>query len=103
MITSVKLTNVVLSLSDDEEIQSLIDNSEDSLIGVLTVTEQEIGAVVEFKLYESKFCIYRQIIGTEEDEAHISVFDEDNGEYCFSKTENTVKEILILKEHREVN
>lgn len=103
MINSVKLTNVVLSLSDDEEIQSFIDNSEDSLMGVLTVTEQEIGADAGFKMYDSEFCIYRQILGMEEDTAHISVFDEDNGEYCFSKTENTVKETLIFKEPREVN
>lgn len=92
MENAVKITNVVLSLSDDEDIQVLIDNSENSLMGVLTVTEQEICAVAEFKLYDSDFCVYLQIVGMEIDEAHISVFDEDNIEYYFTRTENTVEE-----------
>lgn len=98
MENTVKITNVVLSLSDDEDIQVLIDNSENSLMGVLTVTEQEICAVAEFKLYDSEFCIYRQIVGIESDEVHISVFDEDNGEYYFAKTENTIEENINFEE-----
>lgn len=98
MENAVKITNVVLSLSDDEEIQVLIDNSENSLMGVLTVAEQEIYAVAEFKPYDSEFCIYRQIIGIESDETYVSVFDEDNGEYYFAKTENTIEENINFEE-----
>lgn len=98
MANITKTSNVVLALTDDEEIQSLIDSSDNDLMGVLTVTKQEIYAVAEFKTYDSELCIYRQIVGIESDETHVSVFDEDNGEYYFAK-----EELLTLKNPREVN
>lgn len=98
MANITKTSNVVLVLTDDEEIQSLIDSSDNDLMGVLTVTKQEICAVAEFKLYDSEFCIYRQIVGIESDETHVSVFDEDNGEYYFTKTENTIEENINFEE-----
>lgn len=90
-----KFENILLSSSDDEEIQEYIDNSDKDIMGNLTINFDEFYADVTFSEYDSEialgFGFYRQVKAVSITDEYISIYDEDKGEYNFSKTEYTVE------------